>query len=467
MNQNTLLTSIKKLAVFALPLSTSALINMISSFISMFMVAKLGAVELAAAALSITTFITVTMVMPIFYAIGILISHFRGQQKSPIEIGEIVKNGFWLAVMIAIPSCFLLWHMDSVLLWFGQETQLINLARGYFHFAAFSMFPMLIGVVVGQFFSAIGYPRYNLIVSLISLPATILLAYGFILGNFGLNQLGLSGITCANLIVQTAVCFFVLLYLYFNSYTRPYQIFSGRVLPSRALCQKILALGFPIGVQFGGELAAMTIATYIMGSLGVVALAASQVVSQYSMLVVMIVLGVSQAVSMLISEARARQDHDLIRQYLHAAMILLIVFFVFVFALFLLAPTYLIQVFINKNDVNSAELTQLTLSFFAIAGFTLFADGFRNIFSGCLRGMHDSKAPMMIGIACLWLISLPLNYCAAFIFHSGPISLRIGFMTGFVVAAVWLWFRIMKKIALPESVINLNLQKSESFSIVR
>jgi len=58
--------------------------------------------------------------------------------------------------------------------------------------------------------------------------------------------------------------------------------------------QKHFSLGFPIGIQFGAELAAMTVATYFMGYFGVIALAASQIVSQYSLIVVMVTLGLSQ-----------------------------------------------------------------------------------------------------------------------------------------------------------------------------
>jgi Na+-driven multidrug efflux pump len=75
----------------------------------------------------------------------------------------------------------------------------------------------------------------------------------------------------------------------------------------------------------------------------------------------------------------------------------------------------------------------------------LFLDGVRNLLSGGLRGLQDSKAPMFIGILCLWLISLPLSYIVAFDLNGGPIGLRIGFMSGFIVAAIILWLRISAK----------------------
>ena len=77
-----------------------------------------------------------------------------------------------------------------------------------------------------------------------------------------------------------------------------YPIFTGKFKPNFSLIKNIFLLGYPIGMQFGAELSAMTMATYFMGYYGTTALTASQIVSQYSMLVVMVILGLSQAVTM-------------------------------------------------------------------------------------------------------------------------------------------------------------------------
>lgn len=444
----TLLHQIKKITYFAIPISVSMLVNMIASFAAMFMVAKLGKEELAAGALAVSTYITLAMVSCIFYAIGILTSHMRAQGKSAVEIGALVKAGLWLAFVLAIPTALILWNVNYVLLWFGQDSQLVKLTVRYFHFAALLIFPMLMGMVMGQFYNGMGHPRFNLYISVVILPVIILLSYGLILGKLGLPKLGLAGVSCATFIVYGALFLAELAYLIFADRVSHFKIFSEKFLPDWKLCKKILKLGFPIGVQFGGELAAMAVATYFMGYFGVIPLAAGQVVSQYSMLVVMIFLGLSQAISMLVSEAYGQKNHVLISQYIKSSLIILTAFFVLVIAAFIFASEYLIDFFISKKDIHDPGLIHLAMIFFVIAGFMLYFDGMRNLFSSALRGMHDSKAPMLIGVACIWLISVPGSYIAGFLLHFGPVGLRIGFMLGFIVPVLWLWQRVRKNISL-------------------
>lgn len=335
---------ISRIASYALPISAANLVNVISGFVAMLMVAQLGQIELAAGALALSTYITLmTIVATSLYAIGILISHYNGQEGAACEIGKIVKNGIWVSCLMTIPVSIILWHADTLLLLFGQNKQLVQIAKPYFHYAALGLFPILIAGVISQFNTGIGNPKFTMITALIRLPIIILLSFGFIFGKFGLPQLGLAGVMCASFIVQSLYCICVIFYLYRKENIKKYRLFSKPFAPHWMTCKKIFTLGMPIGLQFGGELGAMTTATYLVGFFGVSALAASQIVSQYAILVVMMTLGLSQALSVLISNAYAKHDYNLIKKYLVSALIMLSVVFVFVAMIFLLFPNALIK----------------------------------------------------------------------------------------------------------------------------
>ena len=80
----------------------------------------------------------------------------------------------------------------------------------------------------------------------------------------------------------------------------------------------------------------------------------------------------------------------------------------------------------------------------SISDCLLFVDGIRHLLSGALRGMHDSRAPMRIGIMAMWLVSVPLSYLIGVICHGGPVGLRLGFFSGFIFATLLLFLRIDK-----------------------
>jgi MATE family multidrug resistance protein len=201
----------------------------------------------------------------------------------------------------------------------------------------------------------------------------------------------------------------------------------------------------------------MSIATYMMGHFGVVALAASQVVSQYSLLVVMISLGLTQALSILISKAYGEHNVKLIKMYLYASMLILLCVFSVVGIIFSFFPKELITFYANNQSIDS-QLIYLGSVFFVINAFFLIADGMRNLLSGALRGLHDFHAPMRIGILTLWLFSLPASYIVGFILHGGPIGLRIAFTSGFVIAAAILWARMHHSLKVMSNFSKVNLQ---------
>lgn len=437
---------VKKLFLFALPISANMLFNMLGTFIAVFMLASLGKNYLAAVGLASTTFTTVmTLTGTIFSSVGILISHQRGQANNLTEIGSLIKNSFYLAFFFAISGCLLLWNMSTILLAFGQNPQLVALTKNYFHFAGLSLFPLLLSMIVVQFYIGIGKPRFALFMTLLSLPFLITASYAFILGKLGMPKMGLAGISFSMLIIALIRLFIILVYLWLDKSLQLYNLFSGPWSVNEIFCKKIIKLGFPISIQFGGELAAMTAATYLMGYFGATALAASQIVSQYSMLIIMIILGLSQAVSILISKAYGEQDSNAIRYYFRAGLIIQLGLFILVSLLYFILPKFLISLYLNLNIPSNQPIINLAIIFFFISAIALLFDGLRNYFSGALRGLHNSKTPMWIGLTSLWCISLPFAYIIAYIVKQGPIGVQVGFTMGYLIGALMLWLYLKKQ----------------------
>ena len=57
-----------------------------------------------------------------------------------------------------------------------------------------------------------------------------------------------------------------------------------------------------------------------------------------------------------------------------------------------------------------------------IAALYILFDGIRGNLTSALCVLQDSQVPMRVGIACLWLIGLPMAYLAGYPLHRGPIA---------------------------------------------
>ncbi|MFC3909251.1 MATE family efflux transporter [Legionella dresdenensis] len=439
MNKTFLLIQAKNLAAIALPISAGRLINIAGNFIVMMMVAQYGKQQLAAGMLAVSSTIAVqTFASTIFYAIAIRIRYCYGQNQPLHTVGRLVNNSIWLALVIGIIAVLALDNMDKLLVALGQERELVSLAKGYFHYAALAMLPLLIMTIFGQFHIGIGKPRFALLVEAISLPLNLLIAYGTVSGHFGLPASGLAGVSQANLAVQSLMSIAVLISVYFQPANRPYQLFSNLFRIDWSICRSLLTLGLPIGLQFGGELSAMAAASYLMGYYGVDAMAALQISNQYSIIIIMLNFGLAQALSLVVSEAYGRQETaESIALILKAALLLFMLYMVPVIILFSTCYSRFAEFYLGVGALQP-HFEYLIQAFFTISALFLILDGIRNAISSALRGLHDSRTASRINLTTLWLISLPASGLAVFVFNGSPVTLRLSFMSGFIVAVFWL-----------------------------
>ena len=456
-----LFTILQSLLTIALPISAGRILNILANFIAMMMVAKFGKTQLAAGFLAVSSTIPVTTsVLTIFYAIGIRICYYRGQKNAPESIGALVKNGLFLAIILAIPAAVLITYLDAILSKIGLDPELIALTKAYFYYAGLGVFPLLAMTVLGQFYIGIGKPWFALMVEVISFPLTILASWALIPGHFGLPGSGLAGVSLANLLVQSVLFIAILIITSLNKTNAVYQIFKKPFTINWRTCQSIITLGLPIGIQFGGELAAMAVAGWLMGYYGVDALAALQITSQYSILIIMPGIGLAQALTLKISELYGQQGthHYPIKKYLYASVLLLASYVVPVSFLYCTLSTKFAEFYLGSNSLRP-DFEQLIHVFFILAAVFLSLDGIRNLLSSALRGLHQSKPATIINLASLWLISIPVSGLTVFVFKANPVALRMGFLSGFVMAVLalaWYLYTHIRQVNPSSSLVNLS-----------
>jgi len=445
----------KKLLKFSVPVVGQRLVVAINGFIGMMMIARLGHAQLAAGALITSVYITLLVIATsIVYSMGVIGGQIYGAKKY-IELGKILRQGWLLAIIIAIPLTLVMWNISPVLLFFKQDRHLVLLTQNYFRVLSLGMLPLMLLSTTSQFFIAVSKPKISLYFSIGSIIITVIPAYGLVFGKLGLPAFGMLGVPLAITMKNYIICGAVLIYLLCNKRYKKFQIFKFFSSGNFYYFRRLLQIGLPISIQFAAELTAFCMGTFMMGWLGQTALAARQIVLQLNIIAVMVPFGISQASGVLVGQALGQENFQAIKSLGYATISIGLIFVMFIAAAYWIIPKNLISFYVNVRNPINAQLVHIAILLMAVGAFAQIFDAARNVATGTLRGLHDTKVPMWIGILATWIISLPVGYFCAFILHWGPVGLSCGYMVGFFVGAILIIKRLHHKTNLMIAAINV------------
>lgn len=431
----------KRITTLALPMAGTQLINVASGFLCMAMLAQLGHSVLAASALifSIQLSIMVTG-MSILYALSVLVGHAFGA-KNYLKIGSFVQQGWTLALLISIPTIILFWHIDSILIKFGQKPEIVAIVKTYFHAYIWVVVPGYLATCNQQFGYAIHKKTLIIITSIVSVPILLLTAYAGIFGKWGMPTLGVAGLGYAIAAQYTFFFIFTTLYFYFEKSFTQYNLFTYRVHQNLSDFLSLFKIGWPISLQMGGEMLSILFSTIMVGWLGTIALAAVQVVNQYNFLIIIPIFALSQASGILIGHANGSEQFHEIKKLGNTTILLVLIITIIIGFLFILLPKNLASVYLDINNPANSQTLHLIAQLFLIVAFSQLFDGLRNISIGILRGLFDTRIPMYINLFIIWIVNIPLGYILAFKTNLGVIGIALGGMIGMILGAILMIYR--------------------------
>jgi MATE family multidrug resistance protein len=195
--------------------------------------------------------------------------------------------------------------------------------------------------------------------------------------------------------------------------------------------RRLIALGFPAAGQVTLEVGVFAAATALAGRLAPAALAAHQIAINIAAFTFMVPLGVASAGAVRVGHAVGRRDPDGAARAGWTALLYGAGFMSCAAALFLLAPRALIGAFTSDRGVLEAGVTLLSVA----AVFQLF-DGIQGVATGVLRGLGDTRSPMVWNFAGHWVVGLPLGYTMCFVLGLGVVGLWWGLSIGLIICGI-------------------------------
>lgn len=427
--------------VLAWPLVFTQLAVIAINTTDVLMMGWLGPQELAAGTLAYAFY-----TLFFFFGLGLLTAvapicaQALGARQYRI-VRRTVRQGFWVAVLVAVPFGVVIYYARPIFLLFGQTEINSELAEVYLRAAVWGLLPALWLIVLRCFVSALSRPRSILVVTLLGVVANALGNYALMFGKFGFPALGLLGAGITTSIVNFVMFAVMLTFVSTDRRIRRFSIIVRFWRPDWSIFKSILTVGWPIGVSVVSETGMFGVAAFMMGLISTSAVAGHAIALQCAAVAFMVPLGVSHAATIRVGIGAGRRDAAAVWRAGWTSYGLSAVFCMASALLFWLFPLSLVSLFLDPALPQNAEPIALAVSFLGIAALFQIVDGLQIVGAGALRGLKDTTKPMMIAAFGYWVVGFGTGYYLGFVQGLEGLGVWIGLAVGLTFVAVALLWR--------------------------
>ncbi|MFZ1493520.1 MAG: MATE family efflux transporter [Candidatus Competibacter denitrificans] len=418
------------------PLIAAQVAQMAMGFFDTLMVGRVGPVELAAVAIGTGLWHTLFL-----FALGILmalspsVAHLHGAGQSG-RIAPLVRQALWLALLLGIICFIALRHLEPLLVTFGIEPTIIPITSEYLHALSWGMFPVFVFMALRLFSEGIARTRPILLVSVLALAVNIVANYALIFGHWGFPAWGAFGCGVATALGMWAGLVTMLVILRVDDRYRFYALFQQWDWPNWRELRPLLILGLPIGIGLFLETGVFAAVALLLGTLGATAAAAHQVALNVAAMTFMVPLGLSMATTVRVGQALGRNDPRAAR-FSGLTGIGLCGLFMALMALAMALMRHEIAGWYTRDTA----VAILAASLLQLAALFQISDGLQVGALGALRGLKDTRLPMLIVLVAYWVLAFPLGWLFGIRWQLGPAGPWIGLIIGLSSAAFLLNLR--------------------------
>jgi MATE family, multidrug efflux pump len=357
---------------------------------------------------------------------------------------RVAHQSFISALALAVPMWALLWNAEDILRAFGEAPEIAALAAVYLHGLQWALAPAFLFFAARSVFAALNRTGPTLLAGVLAVGVNALANYILIFGKFGAPALGAFGSGLATTISQTFMLLVIVAYAFLDPRLARYRLFSGVWRIDWRNLLQLWRLGTPIGAMITFEITIFAASVILMGLIGAAALAAHAVVFQIGSMAFMVPLGLSQAATVRVGHAYGAGNSAGVSRAAWTALAIGLGFMALSAATMLLFPTFLLSGFIDVSSPANADIVTRAHAFLRVAALFQIFDGAQAVAAGMLRGVHDSRTPMLIALFGYWGVGLPVGALLAFETPLSGVGLWIGLACGLACVSVllltrWRW----------------------------
>lgn len=405
-----------------------------------------GVTDLAAGALGATVFFVLFTLGSGYGQAVMPMVATHAAREDDTEVRRVTRMGMWLSIAYALLMLPLFLYATPLLDLLGQEADVARLGGAYLSIVGLGIGPALMVMVVKSFLAALGRTQSVLWMTVAAVFVNIGLNWVFIFGNLGFPEMGVRGAAMASVIVQVLTLVAALAYATLLPALRRYQLLVRFWRADWGALRQVNALGLPIGMAMLAETGLFAASAVMMGWLGRNSLAAHSIALEITALFFMVHLGLSNAATVMVGRARGQGDRQALRAVARAGVFLSLGFALATMVVYWIFAEQMAGMFLSPDDPERDVIIPLGASLLMMAAIFQLADGGQVMAMGLLRGVQDTRQPMVIAAVSYWLVGLPAGYGLGFIAGFGGIGIWAGLVAGLTAAALALHWRFWRSI---------------------
>ncbi len=360
----------------------------------------------------------------------------------PAQVRRGTRMAMWLSILFGCLILPLFYWSEPILRLLKQPPEVARLAALYLPIAGLGMVPALLVQVLRSYLSALERAQVILWITVAALIGNIIVNYALIFGNWGFPELGIQGAAIASVFVQLVSVLGAALYS--ALVTREHALFARFWRPDWEAFRNIFSLGWPIGLTALAEVGLFNAAAVMMGWVGTIPLAAHGVALQIAAIFFLVHMGLAQAGTVRVGQARGRNDDAGLRRVIVVANITSGLFALAVIVLYLTAGAWMIGLFLNPDDPVRPEVIATGIVLLYVAALFQLADAGQVQALSLLRGLQDTRVPMVMAAVSYWLIGLPISYVLGFPVGMEGVGIWIGLTLGLTAAWAMMGWRLYR-----------------------
>ena len=321
----------------------------------------------------------------------------------PERVGKAMWQGVYFCLLAGVCILGLIPFAGPIFEWVGHDPEVRVLETAYFRIICVTG-PTVMGVVFSAFFTGRGKTMTVMWVNFAATGLNILLDYAWIFGNWGFPSWGIRGAAWATVAARYFSAGLFLVLVLRRRYREEFNTLSGW-RPDWPLFRRLMRFGLPNGVQFMLEILAFSMFILLVGRLGSVPLAATNIASNINTLAFLPMLGMGMSVSTLVGRYMGRDRADLAERSTWSGLHLALTYMGTMAAGYVLLPGLFLKPFESGADPEAFApvwgICVVLLRFVAV--YSLF-DAMYIIFSAGVKGAGDTRFVMLVSLLMSWTV---------------------------------------------------------------